>query len=244
MGQRGHDMLLKTKSHQENQIFDNLLILPLCLTLIWFAIPSRAQTYKLDLVLILDVSNNMAGQQEIIKEGAHLATYELSAGDRFAIMSYSNKAKILSDFKEDPALIEEALQKVNPPFFKNSDLQCLNDAIFEAIKQFPQKPEPERKRVVGIITNNVDRGSTHTNAELIAAAKAKNITVWIFLVQNPKSTSSKLSSAQKRNSYPNVRFAEEQLEPFAEETGGGARVVEANGYTLRKAFAVCKGGTR
>ena len=36
----------------------------------------------------------------------------------------------------------------------------------------------------------------------------------------------------------------QQLEPFAEETGGGARVIETNGYTLRKAFAVCKGGTR
>src|SRR5512138_1545412 len=119
--QRGDDMLLKTRLHRKNQIFGKYLMLLLCLALICFALPIGAQTYKLDLVLIFDVSNNMAGQQEIIKEGAHLATYEISEGDRVALMSYSNKAKILTDFKDDPAQIEEALQKVNPPFFKNSD---------------------------------------------------------------------------------------------------------------------------
>jgi hypothetical protein len=239
-----HNTPLIMKSRLQNQIFSKYLFLQLCLVVICFSFPSAAQTYKLDLVLVLDVSTNMAGQQETIKEGSHLATYELSEGDRVAVMSYSNKAIIIADFMSNPAQVEQTLQKVNPPLFRNSDLQCMNDAIFESFKQFPQKPEPDRKRVVGIITNNVDRGSTRQDSELIDAAKAKNITVWVFLVHNPKSNSSQLSSTQKRSSYPNVRFAEEKLEPFAEEMGGGARVIETNGYALRKVFAVCKGGTR
>jgi hypothetical protein len=237
-------MYLINKSHLKPRIISKHLTLSLCLALICFAFPSQAQTYKLDLVLAFDVSTNMDGQLEPLKEGAHLATYEISEGDRVAVMSYANKAKIVLDFKEDPALIEEALQKASPPFFKNSDQQCLNDALFEAFKQFPQKPEPNRKRVVGIITNNLDRGSTHQESELISAAKARNISVWVFLVQNPKSANSRPSSVKKQGSYPNVRLAEKQLEPFAEEMGGGARVIEANGYALRKVFAVCKGGTR
>jgi hypothetical protein len=219
-------------------------VLSLCLALICFAFPTLAQTYKLDLVLAFDVSTNMDGRLEPLKQGAHLASYEISEGDRVAVMSYANKTKIVLDFKEDPALIEEALQKVNPPLFKSSDQQCLNDALFEAFKQFPQKPEPERKRVVGIITNNRDRGSTHQESELISAAKARNISVWVFLVQSPKPNNSRLSSGQKQSSHPNVRLAEQQIEPFAEEMGGGARVIEANGYALRKVLAVCKGGTR
>jgi hypothetical protein len=238
------DTPLRMKPGQQDRIFGIFPILQLCLSLICFSLPSEAQTYKLDLVLAIDVSTNMAGQQEIIKEGAHLATYELNEGDRVAVMSYANKAKLISDFTADAAQIEQVLQKVNPPLFKNSDLQCLNDAIFEAFKQFPQKPEPERKRVVAIITNNVDRGSAHRDSELINAAKAKNISVWVFLVHSPKTNSSPVLRIQKPSSYPNVRFAEERLELFAEEMGGGARVIETNGYTLRKVFAVCKGGTR
>jgi hypothetical protein len=237
-------MLLNAKSNRRNRIFSKYSILPLCLVVICLALQSGAQTYKLDLVLLFDVSTTMAATQEALKEGAHLATYELSENDRVAVMSYSNKSKTVLDFKNDPALIEEALQKVNPPLFRNSDLQSLNDALFEAFKQFPQRPEPERKRVVGIITNNADRGSTRQESELINAAKAKNITVWIFLVQNPKPSKSRLSGAQKQSSYSNVQLAEKRLEPFAEEMGGGARVTETNGFTLRKVLAVCKGSTR
>jgi len=229
---------------RQKWIFSKFPILHLVLIILCFALPSGAQTYKLDLVLVFDVSTNIAGLQETIKEGAHLATYELSEGDRVAIMSYSNKVKIISDFMSDPAQVEQTLQKVNPPFFRNSDLQCLNDSIFEAFKQFPQRSEPDRKRAVGIITNNVDRGSIHQNSELINAAKARNISVWVFLANNPKSRSSSLSGSQKQSSYPKLRYVKEKLDSIADEMGGGVMIVEKNGYLLRKAIAVCKGATR
>ena len=227
-----------------NCIGRRLSILTLCIAIACFVLPSAAQTYRLDLVLLFDVSANMAGQLKIIKEGASPAASELSEGDRVAVMSYAKTAKIISSFTDDATQIEEAIQKVNAPLFKNSDLQCLNDALFEAIRQFPQKSEPDRKLAIGIITNNADVGSAHQNAELIKAAKARNIAVWVFLVDSPKQNSSQRQSANRGNTYSNVQNAKQQLGFIAEEIGGGAMAVEANGYVLQKAIAVCKGITR
>jgi hypothetical protein len=219
-------------------------LIRLCLAIGCFVLASHAQTPKMDLVLILDASTTTGRQVETIKTGAHPATYEIHDGDRVSVMSYTKKAKIIQPFTEDPAQVEQAIQKVSTPLFKNAGRHCLNDALFEAFRQFPQKSEPERKRIIGIITNNLDSGSVHSIPELIEAAKAKNIAVWVFLVPVPKLANTPLSGIPAREIRLDLRFVKEQLDLFAEETGGGVRIIETNGYTLSKVIAVCKGDPR
>jgi hypothetical protein len=144
-----------------------MLILRFCLAAICLAAIAAAQTDAIDLVLVLDVSQNMAEPGKFIREGVHLATYELGAEEKISVVSFCSEVKILSPFTVDTKQIEGAFRKAKPPTLRMSGKRRLYDAIFAAIQQFAPMPNLNRNRAVAVITNDVDKGSIRQPQELI-----------------------------------------------------------------------------
>ena len=197
----------------------------------------------MDLVLVVDVSRNMSKPANLIREGAHLAVYELDSGDRVSVITYGSKAKVLSGLTSDKGRIENTLRQVKQPLIQWSRDRRLYDAILEAFRQLTPGSAPDHIRMVGLITNDIDRGSIHDMDDIVEGARSKGIAVWVFLIANPYANPAMFDNYMTFK-YPDVRRAEERLRPLAAETGGVLSVLEMNGYILRKAFAACKAGVK
>jgi len=204
---------------------------------------AEVRTERTDIFFVMDACKNMAEPGRFIKEGAHLAAYELNSRDKVAVLSFCAENKILLNFAGDPILIERALRKASSGLLRASGKCRLYDAIFTAIQEFPANSADKYYRAVAVITNEPDRGSTHQPQELIEAANSKNIALWFFLVGNPYAKPD-LLDLYLRHRYPNVVQAEEQVRPLAAKTGGGTSVYDMNGYILRMAIAACKTNTK
>ncbi len=195
----------------------------------------------LDILFMLDVSQNMADPAAFVTAGARLATFELSPNDRVAVMSFSSGAKLQAGFTSDAGEIGKALTRSTRTIVRRSGKRCLYDALTLALEQFPAKLDPSRRRVVAVITNDVDQGSTRAPADIIRDAGAKGVAVWGFLMASPYPDRFQQKNGYPGTRYPDVQFAAKQLQPLAKETGGKVVIRDTNGYVLRYAIAACKG---
>jgi hypothetical protein len=199
-----------------------------------FASAVSAQSDGIDVLLLLDVSETMFGPDRFIASGARLATYELEANDRVAVLSFSSGVKVHLGFTADTAKIDEAFWKATRTLVRSVRARRLYDALITAIEQFPKADSSNAKRVVAIITNDVDHASLHNSGELIREAKERGVAIWSFLIANPYSDPAHVRNGYPRIPYPDVQFAADQLRPIAVETGGKTSIHDMNGYVLRR----------
>jgi hypothetical protein len=213
-----------------------------CLLPLLFAGFAFAQTSSpLDIAFVLDVSRNMDRTMNFVAAGARLATFELGSDDRVAVISYSSGAKLQTGFTSDGTKIQEAFNAAIHPAIRRSGKLCLYDAVSLALEQFPAAPDAARRRVIAVITNDVDQGSRRTPADIIREAGARGVAVWGFFIASPAPDIARSKVAHREIPYPDAGFAARQLQPTLNKTGGKAVVVDTNGYILRRAIAVCKG---
>lgn len=195
----------------------------------------------LDIVFLVDVSQNMADPSAFAVAGARLATFELGPNDRVAVMSFSSGTKAQTGFTSDAGEIEKAFGKCARTIIRRPGKLCLYDALAVAIEQFPAEPDRSRKRVIAVISNDVDRGSKRGSAEVVREAQAKGVALWGFLMASPFPEPFQRKDGYSGVPYPNVHFAAAQFEPIATATGGKAVIRDTNGYVLRYAITACKG---
>lgn len=206
-----------------------------------FAAAVFAKADGVDVVFLLDVSETMFRPDSFIASGARLATYELESNDRLAVLSFSSGVKVDSGFTADAGKIDEAFWKATRTLVRSNRARRLYDAVIIAIERFPRADSSNAKRVVAVITNDVDRASVHNSDEVIRKAKERGVAIWAFLIANPYSDPAHVRNGYPRIPYPDAQFAADQLRPIAAETGGKVSIHDMNGYGLRKAIAACKG---
>lgn len=202
------------------------------------AIAANAET-PLDLIFVLDVSQNMLEPGRFVVAGAHLATFELNADDRVTVMSAGPDVEWHSGPTSDSGEIERAFQRAQPRTFGSRGKARLYDAAWRAIERFPAA-QGKRRRFVILITNDADRGSNHAADELTRESKAKGVVIQAFLIRNQHLDPSRHNTGYQRMPYPDLQSAAEQLRSVTNPTGGTVSVVDMNGYVLRQAIAACK----
>ncbi len=217
------------------------MILRICTSLLCFVTLAAPQSKPLDILFVLDVSQNMTYTMNFVAAGAHLATFELTSSDRVAVISFSSSAKIQTGFTSDATKIEKAFNAAIRPTVRRPGKLCLYDALSLALEQFPATPDAARRRVVAVITNDVDQGSTRTPADIIREAGARGIAIWGFLIANPYPAELRQKGGPPHFPYPDANVAAQELQRTVKETGGKVLVVDTNGYILRRAIAACKG---
>jgi hypothetical protein len=158
-------------------------VLRRCLCLLFIAGLAYANPERtFDILFLIDVSENMSRPADFVIAGARLATFEFRPGDRVAVVSYSSKAKTQTGFTRDAQEIEKALGKSHAGLVRLSSKAHLYDALFSSIEKFPSTPDLNRKRVIAVITNDVDHASAREPAEIIREARGRDVAVWVFLI--------------------------------------------------------------
>ena len=211
-----------------------------CLGVQFIIIGLAGAATPLDIIVVLDVSQNMIESDRFVVAGAHLATLELEPADRVAVISAAAIAKWHSDLTGNSIEIERAFRKATPGVTVGRSTIHLYDAALTALKRIPGT-DAGRDRFLILITNQADQGSAHQPEELVQEAKEKSVVVQVFLVRDPSADMSRQATGYRNITHTDVQLAARELGSVASATGGRVSILDANGYVLRKAIAACKG---
>jgi hypothetical protein len=113
------------------------------------------------MALVMDTRQYMIHPDRFITDGARLAIQELGSHDRVAVITFASGIKVNLPFSGNPREISRAIGGVASTSVLRPGKQRLYDAILVALQQFPATAEAGLKRVVAVITNDVDLGSKH-----------------------------------------------------------------------------------
>ncbi len=145
----------------------------------------KPQTIKVDEV-ISPVSLVVAIQADykvekvlpkIQKIGSLLQNMVAGEGGEVAIMAFDHRIQKLQDFTTDPDKITEALKKLKP----GSSQSVLTDAINESARMLETRPK-ERRRVVLLIAESLDKGSEGRAREALTRLEFANAIVYALNV--------------------------------------------------------------
>lgn len=199
----------------------------------------------LDVVFLLDVSRSMIQPQRTVTSGARLATYELSPGDRVAVMRFSSGIKTYLHLSSDTKEIVRAFHKASGTVIELEGKLHVHDALFAAVEEFPEAADPGRRRAIVLVTNDSDRGSARGAQEVIAEAVRRQAAVSAVLVTLPYPIRRRPVGLPiplpTEAPYPDVEAAASQLQPIAASTGGDVRIRSLSGYLLRQLISHAKG---
>jgi len=135
----------------------------------------------LGLGLLLDISDSMFGRR--IKDAE--ATVEdflltrLDSKDAFFIMAFNHEARVLFEWKTDPAGVHDALAKLRP-----AGSTAIYDAIVAALPFIEHRPR-ERAAIV-LITDGDDTASETTLHELRPALVRSDAFVYAIAIDTPE----------------------------------------------------------
>ena len=101
--------------------------------------------------------------------------HALVAGEQgeSAIVSFDHRIQVLQDFTSDPNKLEEGLKKLRA----GSSSSRLIDAVDESVRMLRRRPG-ERRRVVLLISESRDKGSSGRVRETLAAAEFQNVSLY------------------------------------------------------------------
>jgi len=110
---------------------------------------------------------------KIRKIGSLLQTMVAGDNGEVAILAFDHRLQKLQDFTNDPNKINEALQKLKP----GSSQSVLTDAVNEAARMLEKRPK-ERRRVVLLIAESLDKGSEGRARETLTRLEFANVIVY------------------------------------------------------------------
>ncbi len=108
-------------------------------------------------VLLLDTSNSAEDRLKVIQNAAVSFTRQLRPGDRVMVISFDNEVRQLTDFTDDRAELERAIQGTESGFGK-----LLYEAVARALESLKNV---EGRRAVILFSDGVDMRSIEATAE-------------------------------------------------------------------------------
>lgn len=158
------------------------------------------------IVLLVDNSQTLRTDVPKLAQVAREFAYEIYEGDQMLVVGYDEKAEIITDWTDDPKVVEASLaglRKKGQPFL----FDALEAVIDDAMRPLSGST---RKRVVVLIGDGLDRGSKTKFKDALAELQSSDITV--YALQVPDRTGGAFRRDQPKPS--------EVVRQLAEGTGG------------------------
>jgi len=156
------------------------------------------------IVLLVDNSLTIRADVEKLEAAAREFAYEIYDGDKLLIVGYDNQAEIVADWTDDAKHIEASLKS-----FRKKGEPHLFDAL-AAVVEDSLRALSGQKRVVVVISDGLDRGSSMRFNQILSVLQLLDITV--YAVQAPDRTRGAI-----RRDVPKPKQVIDQL---VEGTGG------------------------
>ncbi|HYP09242.1 MAG TPA: VWA domain-containing protein, partial [Bryobacteraceae bacterium] len=110
---------------------------------------------------------------KVQKLGTMLQAMVAGDGGEVAVVAFDHRIQKLQDFTSDPDRITEALKKMKP----GSSQSALTDAVHEAARMLEKRPK-ERRRVLLLIAESLDKGSEGRVREALTRLEFANVIVY------------------------------------------------------------------
>jgi VWFA-related protein len=136
-----------------------------------------AGTYlsRISLVIVVQASGiSKAALLKIRKTGSLVDGYITGEGGEAAVISAKDEVKLLQNFTTDGIKIRDAFRYIEPGAGRDGHVL---DAVAEAIRMLEARPA-DRRRLVLLISESRDRGSSATPQEVLTSAQRSNVIIY------------------------------------------------------------------
>lgn len=174
------------------------------------------------LVLLVDNSLTIRADVQKLEQAALEFAYEIFEGDKLLIVGYDEQAEIIADWTDDAKKIESSLKS----FRKKGEPHLFDALRAVASEALVPLSAQNRKRIIVVISDGLDRGSKTKFEEILAELQKQDITV--YAVQAPDRT----GGALRRDSPKPVQVIQKLVD------GTGGRVFTIN-EPAEAAKAIC-----
>jgi len=170
------------------------------------------------LVLMLDFSGSTEQKSILIKQAAGHFIDTLKPNDRIAVVAFTAKFKLVSDFSNDHVHLKKQIGKI-----KNGQGTALYDAVWRVYDMLSTDKQPGRKAIV-LMTDGVDESiespelfpGEHPYEQLLNRAAEENASIYPIYVDTEEEEV-KLRVNAMHKTYETARL---RLAQLAEQTGG------------------------
>ena len=166
-----------------------------------------------DLILMLDTSSSMSDKVATVHEAAINFLRTLRAGDRGAVVSFSDNVQIIEKLTGDRARLEQAVQTTGA-----KGGTALNNALYVALREFGGETADEhvvRRRAIALFTDGEDTSSLVSFDDVMALARKAGVNIYTIALQTPNP----LGRTTDRRFLSRSQFS---LKSLAQETGAEA----------------------
>lgn len=130
------------------------------------------------IVLLVDNSLTLRADIEKLERAAREFAYEIYEGDQLLIVGYDEEAEIIADWTDNAKVIEASLKS-----FRKKGQPHLFDALAAVVDQ-ALRPLSGQKRVIVVISDGLDRGSTTTFEKILTELQLNDITIYTIQIQD------------------------------------------------------------
>jgi VWFA-related protein len=180
-------------------------------------------TAPVNVVMLLDLSGSTQRKRKAMKAAAMRFVDAMPAGDKIAMVGFTRRYKVLTDFTDDKAQLKSVLEKINGL----DGGTAFYDSMWKALDQLDQLSEA-RKAIV-VLTDGEDeslvsnRETTHTYDVLLDRASEEDVTIYPIYFSPSQNHYDKLGVLFGGGGFlgeNKSKTARKQLEQLADQTGG------------------------
>jgi len=163
--------------------------------------------HPISLVVVIQANNDVEQiLPQIVKQASTIESLVVGADGEVAVIGFDHRIQTLTGFTSDDSQIDLAFKKLKPGSYS----AALNDAVLSGITLLKSRPA-ERRRVLLIISQNRDKGSSAKAREVLEEAEVANVIMYSMNV-------SQLVEALTAKAQPN---RPDNRPPGAEHLDGG-----------------------
>jgi len=167
-----------------------------------------------DLILMLDTSSSMADKIGTVHEAATNFLRTLRAGDRGAVVSFSDGVQVLEQLIPDRARLEQAVNRTGA-----HGGTALNNALYVALRSFggaAREDGPVRRRAIALFTDGEDTSSVVSFDDVMTLARKSGVNIYTIALQSAPGA---VTAPAGRRFLSSSQFS---LKSLSQETGAEA----------------------
>lgn len=174
----------------------------------------EAAEVPIDLILLIDTSSSMRDKMQVVHQAALGFLQTLRAGDRGAVVTFSDNVDVTQGLTEDRAALEAAVRRTTA-----YGATALHNALYVALKQFgraAQQGTDVRRQAIAVLSDGEDTSSLVSFDDVLAMARKTGVSIYTIRLQ------SDVAAVRAVSDKPSRYFSEAAyaMKTLAAETGG------------------------
>lgn len=142
----------------------------------------EASAVPVDLIVLIDTSSSMSDKIDIVHDAATGFLKSLRAGDRGAVVAFSDTVTVVQPLTTDREMLDKAVRSTVA-----HGATSLNNAVYIALKQFGQTARQDsdvRRQAIVVLSDGEDTSSLVTFEDVLGVARRMGVNIYTVGLQS------------------------------------------------------------